>query len=198
MMKIATDQGSTATMGTGVARATAAIAFIDAAVAEWRELLDTLGGEPRVVRLDPGQDGVWQMSEVLATCRDLAAIHILAHGAPGCLRLGGTNLSLATLYCHAEQLASWRAALRPTAKILIYSGEVGVGAEGEALLRRLRELSGAALTVAAIPPVGPAVCGQRAKATRKRAADERPLRSSARTERISGKSSRSMRMPFGC
>lgn len=153
-MKITTELASTTTWREDafMAAAPRAIVFIDGAIDEWQDLVAALTGEPRVIHLDPGQDGVGQMSAALTSCRDLDAIHILAPSMPGCLRLGASYLSLATLYWHADLLTGWRPALGPRAEILIHSSEVAKGAEGEALLRRLRELTGAEPSVAANQP----------------------------------------------
>jgi hypothetical protein len=158
-MKITTELASTTTWRADafMAAAPRAIVFIDGAIDGWQDLVAGLTGSPQVVLLDPEEDGVGQMSAALASCRDLDSIHILAPSLPGCLRLGATNLSLATLYWHADLLAGWRPALGPRAEILIHGGEVGVGAEGEALLRRLRELTGAEPSVAATPSDSPTI-----------------------------------------
>lgn len=161
-MQISADVGNTVTVGASVAMAAVrSLVFIDPGIDQWQGLVAKLRGAPRLVLLDPDLDGVWQISQVLAGCRDLVAVHILAHGVPGCLRLGSTNLSLATLYRHAEQVAGWRVALGPRAEILIYTSEVEADADGEALLRRLGELTGAALTLS---PLQPAKQAREAKA----------------------------------
>ncbi|MBF0342239.1 MAG: DUF4347 domain-containing protein [Magnetococcales bacterium] len=122
------------------------VVFVDGSVTDYPSLLAGLSMESTVVALSPGEDGV---ARIMATLAALAqqggvdAIHIIAHGADGLVRLGGTELSLATLADHAESLKAWGAGLRPEGDILFYGCDVARGETGLAFIRQVAELTGA-------------------------------------------------------
>ena len=59
------------------------LAFIDPAVDDVAGLLRHLRAGVRAVVLDARRPAAAQMAEAVRHCRDLAAIHVVAHGAPG-------------------------------------------------------------------------------------------------------------------
>lgn len=69
-----------------------ALIFIDAAVDDYESLLSGINSDLSVAILDPDQDGIIQISQTLSQYRDLTSIHIVSHGAPGCLLLGRVDL----------------------------------------------------------------------------------------------------------
>jgi len=87
---------------------TTVLLFIDAAVDDIQTLVD--GTQPGVslVVLDPQRDGLEQITAILCSQPEVSDIHIVAHGAPGCLYLGRTELSLETLSHYAPMLTAWR------------------------------------------------------------------------------------------
>jgi hypothetical protein len=97
------------------------IVFLDASLKEYQAQL----GDADVVLLDAGGDGVAQITAYLETQRDVDAVHIVTHGAPGGVRVGAAELSNSTVASYAEQLATWRDALSEDADILLYGCSVG-------------------------------------------------------------------------
>jgi len=84
-----------------------------------------------VVLLDAQADGVEQLAEVLSVYEDVAALHVLSHGAAGLLRLGTASLGSSSLERYRQQLEAWGKALKADGDILIYGcnlaqGEVGI------------------------------------------------------------------------
>jgi hypothetical protein len=114
----------------------ATVVFIDAGVKDYQQLADGVIPAAEVFVLDAAADGIEQISRILQQHQDVGAIHIVSHGAPGCLYLGNTQLSLETLDRYATQLQTWNA---PT--LLLYGCNVAVGDAGKEFLAKLHNLT---------------------------------------------------------
>jgi Ca2+-binding RTX toxin-like protein len=132
--------------------------FVDPRVADWMTLTRDVPSTTRIVVLDVAVDGVAQMAAALREVRDLAAIHILSHGAPADIRIGANGLNARNLAYNADELASIGAVLRDGGDILVYGCEVGQGWEGRSFIERLADTTGASVA-AAEGPVGAAALG---------------------------------------
>lgn len=73
-----------------------AIAFIDTAVSDWKNLVDGVTPGTEVILLDSNHNGVEQIAQKLGGS-NFSAVHIVSHGAVGSLQLGNTILTLDTL-----------------------------------------------------------------------------------------------------
>jgi hypothetical protein len=124
------------------------IVFIDSAVDDYQSLVDGAIPEAEVIVLDSTQDGVAQITEVLQGRTNIAAIHIVSHGSPGCLYLGNTQLSLDTLEHYATQLQTWTTLLT-SSSLLLYGCNVAAGDAGEEFVAQLRQLTGANIAASA-------------------------------------------------
>src|SRR5258708_31440687 len=91
------------------------IVFIDGSIAGAPALAAGVRAGVVAIILDPGQDGVRQIADYLAShdIHGAAAIDIVAHGADGVIQIGSTMLSAATVAQHLPQLAQIGDALRP-------------------------------------------------------------------------------------
>ncbi|MGL5058433.1 MAG: DUF4347 domain-containing protein, partial [Microcoleus sp.] len=103
------------------------IVFIDAAVKDYKTLLDGVKLGIEAIILNSERDGIAQISEVLANRTNISSIHLVSHGEPGSLQLGKTRLSIDHLEIYSQQLRQWRRALTVDADILIYGCNVAVG-----------------------------------------------------------------------
>jgi len=127
--------------------------FVDATVDNYQSLLQGADPTAQVVVLDPGYDGIQQISEVLASDRTLASpqlaspqfasLHIVSHGGPGSLRLGSTQLDSDSLGQYAAQIQQWQASLTENADILLYGCNVASTESGKAFVRQISQLTGA-------------------------------------------------------
>ncbi len=81
--------------------------FIDSSVENYQALIEGVIPETEVIILHPAQDGIGQITAALKGRTDIAAVHIVSHGSPGCLYLGNTRLSLETLDRYAQDLQTW-------------------------------------------------------------------------------------------
>lgn len=96
-----------------------------------------------VLTLDAHEDGIAQITHALADRGEVEAIHVLAHGSGGAVRLGSTWLAADRLGGYADLIAGWREALAPGADILFYTCDLAATPEGRTLLDSIQALTGA-------------------------------------------------------
>ena len=77
------------------------LVFIDAGVDNYQQLFDGAIAEAQAFLLNTATDGIQQIDEILQEYPGQKTVHIISHGAPGCLYLGNTQLSLGTLKQYA-------------------------------------------------------------------------------------------------
>ena len=120
------------------------IMFIDPLIGGFETLLRGLPASIETLVLDPEQDGVRQMTQTLRRYRGVPAIHILSHGGPGTLALGGSALHASPLDARARKLAAaLNAALAEDGDILIYGCNFGTGTTGRLAVQALARATGA-------------------------------------------------------
>ncbi|BAY61499.1 hypothetical protein NIES22_15640 [Calothrix brevissima NIES-22] len=125
------------------------IVFVDYAVESYESLINGVRSNiTDVFRLDSHQDGVWQISEKLSQLNSVSAIHIVAHGQPGKLLLGATELSLDSLQRDRDRLQSWSKALLPQADILLYGCNLASTPSGLQLVEQISKITGANVAAA--------------------------------------------------
>lgn len=114
--------------------------FIDATVNDIETLLQ--GALPGIEAhlLSGEQDGVAQITQILQHRPEVNTVHILSHGAPGCLYLGNSQLSLDTLNIYTSQVQSWS---RDGLTLMLYGCNVAAGDAGEEFVNKLHQLTGA-------------------------------------------------------
>ncbi len=140
------------------------LVIIDASTPDYQQLVDDLlqsddeGREIEVVVLDADQNGVEQISAVLAGHRDLDAVHVISHGRGGGVQLGSEWLSADTLGAQASQIAGWSSALTAEADLLFYGCNLAATESGQALVDTLALLTGADVA-ASTDLTGQAECG---------------------------------------
>jgi hypothetical protein len=93
--------------------------------------------------LNPVQNAVDQITEVLAERQGIESIHIVSHGAIGSIAFSGEQLTLSNLESYANQLRSWSSALTDDADILLYGCNVAQGDLGQEFLHLLSQLTSA-------------------------------------------------------
>jgi hypothetical protein len=125
------------------------IAFIDSGLEDYQSLVAGVAPGIEVVVLESTQNGVEEISRVLAKRQRIGSIHIVSHGAPGAIYIGNSELSLETLNHYGNELLSWADWLAPNAEVLIYGCEVAKGDRGQAFIHRLSELTGASIHASA-------------------------------------------------
>ncbi|MBV5304259.1 MAG: tandem-95 repeat protein, partial [Chlorobium sp.] len=91
--------------------------------------------------LDPRQDGLAQMADILAGRSGIDAIHLLSHGSIGELQLGTATLKSSTVNDYAGVLSQISSALSPAGDLLLYGCNVAAGSEGQLLIDTLARLT---------------------------------------------------------
>ena len=125
------------------------LVIIDSATPNYELLLTDLladrndGRIFEVAVLDGSQDGVDQISALLADRSDISALHIISHGRDGSISLGESMLDLEELTSRATQIQSWGNALTEDADILVYGCNLAAGADGRAFVATLGRLTDA-------------------------------------------------------
>ena len=116
------------------------LVIVDAGVDDHELLVSALqssraaGGGFEVAVLDPGRDGVEQISEILASYESLDAVHIISHGSDGVVKLGSGSLAADNLDAQASAIAGWGDSLTLDADLLFYGCELADSEMGKALV----------------------------------------------------------------
>ncbi|MEQ8752846.1 MAG: DUF4347 domain-containing protein [Coleofasciculus sp. G1-WW12-02] len=119
------------------------LVFVDAGIADAETLVAGVVPGAEVVMLTPDQDGVSQITQVLAKRQELSSVHIISHGMSAGLQLGTGQLNLDTLNTYASQLQTWAGALTPDADILFYACSLVATASGKQFIEQVSQLTGA-------------------------------------------------------
>ena len=132
--------------------------FIDPAVSDIATLLGHLRPEVEAILLDPVRPAARQIAAAVAGERDLDAVHVIAHGAPGCVDFAAGDWSAATLEDEAEDFAAIGQALGAGRNVNLWSCRTAAGPAGAAFIAGLARASGADIA-AATGRVGAAALG---------------------------------------
>ncbi|MGL6342521.1 MAG: DUF4347 domain-containing protein, partial [Waterburya sp.] len=122
------------------------IIFIDSQVENYQILAQGVLPGIEIVVLTSDRNGIKQITTTLSQKRNLASVHIVSHGSPGCLYLGNAQLSLETLDGYQQELQIWN-----VPSLLIYGCNVAAGDAGEELITKLHNITGAAIAASTTP-----------------------------------------------
>ncbi|HIK14652.1 MAG TPA: DUF4347 domain-containing protein [Leptolyngbyaceae cyanobacterium M33_DOE_097] len=135
------------------------LVVIDTAVEDYPFLVDGVVQGATVLVLDRDRDGIEQTSQaILDLGCNVTSLHLVAHGSPGCLHLGNTELSLQTIESYSLHLTSWflpswfyasQNSVIPT--LYLYSCCAVSGEAGAELMHRLHDLTGARVAASTVP-----------------------------------------------
>jgi hypothetical protein len=123
------------------------VVFLDAGVTDYQSLQAGVIPGLATVILSANQDGIEQITAFLQQNPQITTIHLVSHGAPGCLYLGNCQLNLTNIYDYRQQLQSWAKINR----ILLYGCQVAAGDAGEEFIEKLHQLTGATVMASATP-----------------------------------------------
>jgi predicted O-linked N-acetylglucosamine transferase (SPINDLY family) len=153
------------------------IVFVDPGVSDIATLLGHLRPEVEAILLDPVRRAARQMATALAEEHDLAAIHVIAHGAPGRVDFIAGEWSAVTLADNAEDFAAIGTALAAHGDLRLWSCQTAAGPAGAAFVTGLAQAVGADIA-AATGLIGAAALGG---TWRMAAAGEPPLTATGAT-----------------
>ena len=122
--------------------------FVDTRVPDYADLIDQIrqahpGDELQIHLIDAGEDGVNQITDVMANYSGIDAVHIISHGNSDGLQLGSTWLSSGNINSFAGQLGAWSGSLTQSADLLFYGCDLAATAEGKGLADAIADLTGA-------------------------------------------------------
>ncbi|WP_395454007.1 DUF4347 domain-containing protein (plasmid) [Azospirillum melinis] len=121
------------------------VLIADASLDDLDLLLDRCRPDVRIVRVAADEDGGAALAAALADRP--AAIHLLAHGEPGAVRLGTGRLDIAALSGREADGRTWPQA--PDTEILIHACDTG--ADGGRFVQALAQATGARVAAASHP-----------------------------------------------
>jgi len=119
------------------------LVVIDGSIEDSQQLLSGLDPRLETVFLQTHENGITQISEVLADRRDIETIHLVTHGDSGSLQLGNATLDNANIDEFADVLTDWGESLSENADILLYGCNAGEGEAGRRFLDRFSQLTDA-------------------------------------------------------
>ncbi|MEO0826542.1 MAG: DUF4347 domain-containing protein, partial [Cyanobacteria bacterium J06642_9] len=128
------------------------LVFVDAGIEDYQTLVKGTAAGAKTFILDPAKDGIDTITQIVAQYRDIESIHIIAHGVPGCLFLGNSELSLDTLKTYQAQIQTWFAQttiFEPS--LLLYGCNAAYGDAGEEFITKLHNLTHANIAAASHP-----------------------------------------------
>jgi hypothetical protein len=96
-----------------------------------------------VITLDAGRDAIEQISQALATQRNVRVVRVISHGEPGAIVLAGQPITAADLKARSAEVKDWGEALAGGAEILLYGCAVASAPAGQQLANTLAQLTGA-------------------------------------------------------
>jgi Ca2+-binding RTX toxin-like protein len=117
------------------------IVFIDASLSDYQTLQAGIIEGVKSVIISPEQDGIEQISQILQQHPHINTIHILSHGAPGCLYLGNSQLNLTNIHNYTQQLQQWQ-----PQNILLYGCNVAAGDAGAEFIHKLHQITTATIS----------------------------------------------------
>jgi hypothetical protein len=119
--------------------------LIDSAVDNYRNLNNLTVPNSEIACLNFLQNGIEQITEKLTQYQNLKSIQIISHGQTGSVQLGNSQLNLNTLNFYADQIKSWGNALDNEGDILFYGCNVAANQDGQTLIKKLADFTGADL-----------------------------------------------------
>ncbi|WP_373536294.1 DUF4347 domain-containing protein [Microcoleus sp.] len=120
------------------------IIFVDSSVQDYQSLVQS-ADRGKVVILDDKSSKIAQITQSLAGESDIEALHIISHGNEGSITLGTEVLDESAIEAFRDRLKAWGKALTKTGDILLYGCNVAAGEIGKKFVKKLSEITGAAV-----------------------------------------------------
>jgi uncharacterized delta-60 repeat protein len=120
--------------------------IVDSATPDYETLLADLTGQAdedrifEVAILDPTEDGIEQITNLLSEYSGLDAVHIISHGSEGNVALGSSVLDYDALIENAREIEGWSDAFTEDGDLLIYGCNLAATDQGQDLVDALARL----------------------------------------------------------
>lgn len=125
------------------------IVIIDPHVSDYQVFIDDILANSEDLRqievfvLDADQDGIEQISAILAQQAGLDAVHLIAHGSDGSIDVGNTQVDFQALFGREASFVAWGQSFSPDGDLLLYGCNVAETRYGEIFVEHLAALTGA-------------------------------------------------------
>ena len=125
------------------------LVFVDRTVTGYEQLVANLGtlfsaGRSfEVYFINPEQNGLTLISEVLTRHEDIKAVHIISHGSRNGVKMGNLWLTINNLNFYRSVLHRWRNSLTDHADLLFYSCDLAGCKAGQDILTMFADQTGA-------------------------------------------------------
>ncbi|MEI8570946.1 DUF4347 domain-containing protein [Methylomonas sp. LW13] len=119
------------------------IVFVDTRVQGYESLINDIKSSDvsnrnlEIITLDSSNDGIQQITQILAERDNLDAVHIISHGSDGSLDLGNSQLNFDTLIQNQTDISAWGDAFNANGDILIYGCNVAETQFGQSFVEYL-------------------------------------------------------------
>lgn len=143
--EVATPTADTAQAAPASSRAAASptdLVIVDAGVDDLATLVDAIPAGAEIVMIDADQNGIEQITGILASHQNLRSVHLLCHGSEGMLALGNQSITEDDLVHHQASIATWRQSMTQGGDLLIYGCDVAGNADGVRFVNRLASIAG--------------------------------------------------------
>ena len=117
------------------------VAFIDANVNNWQQLVSAIKPGIEVVLINGNGDGLREISDYLAGNSSLDAVHIVSHGSQGEIFIGMDDITINNLADYSADLAAIGASLNSSGSILFYGCDIAGGLNGLAFVNQVSALA---------------------------------------------------------
>ncbi|MCS6096591.1 Ig-like domain-containing protein [Shewanella baltica] len=118
------------------------LVIIDAAVPDKATFYRGVKPGVDIVEINSSQPGLPQLKQILASHKNLTALHIVSHAAEGELHLGNSKVNAALLKQEIDTFAALKNTLVDGADLLLYGCDLASGKSGEELLEIIRSNTG--------------------------------------------------------
>nr|WP_324258972.1 DUF4347 domain-containing protein [Cellvibrio fontiphilus] len=118
------------------------LVIIDAAVPDKATFYRGVKPGVDIVEINSSQPGLPQLKQILASYKNLTALHIVSHATAGELHLGNSKVNAALLKQEIDTFAALKNALVDGADLLLYGCDLASGESGEELLDIIRSHTG--------------------------------------------------------
>ena len=122
---------------------TQTLVFVDSQVENYQNLVEGIAPNTEIIVLDSSQDGIEQISEVLAGRAEIDNIQIVSHGNDGELQLGTTTLTTENINHYTQQLSQWGDTLTVDGDILFLGCNIAATDIGKTFIQQLSQITGA-------------------------------------------------------
>lgn len=119
------------------------IVVVDAGIDALHHFLAGIMPGFEVIVLESAYDGIQQITDILSSKHGISSLHIVSHGAAGCLNLGTAQLDSKTIESYTRNWQLWKSSLLQDADILLYGCNVAAGNRGAVFVHKLSQHIGA-------------------------------------------------------